>query len=176
MDLASYVSFGTSSADYYNQRNQRFETYQITSPINVGARNRGIELGYQQPIAGHFGVSANYTYADGSEDDNVELVGASRNTYNVGAYYEDDRFSTRLDYNFRSDYLVGLDRSFAQHEAGVGTLSASFNYQVSDNVTLACEALNLNNPVLKYYGNNKDQPRAFYSNGRQLYLGLRIKM
>ena len=29
---------------------------------------------------------------------------------------------------------------------------------------------NLNNPTLKYYALNKDQPRAFYKNGAQYYL------
>jgi len=30
--------------------------------------------------------------------------------------------------------------------------------------------------VLKYYGANKDQPTALYSNGRQYYFGLRAKL
>jgi len=29
--------------------------------------------------------------------------------------------------------------------------------------------------VLKYYGINTDQPRAFYDNGRQYYFGVRMK-
>ena len=29
---------------------------------------------------------------------------------------------------------------------------------------------NLNNPTLKYYALNEDQPRAIYQNGRQYYL------
>ena len=39
--------------------------YQIDRPINgSGGRNQGIELSYQQPIWGGFGVIANYTYSD----------------------------------------------------------------------------------------------------------------
>ena len=34
---------------------------------------------------------------------------------------------------------------------------------------------NLNNPTLKYYALNQDQPRAFYRNGAQYYLTLRAK-
>jgi len=30
--------------------------------------------------------------------------------------------------------------------------------------------------VIKMYAENKDQPRAFYVNGRTFYLGLRVKM
>jgi len=28
---------------------------------------------------------------------------------------------------------------------------------------------------MKYYANNTSQPRAFYSNGRQYYFGVRVK-
>ena len=34
---------------------------------------------------------------------------------------------------------------------------------------------NLNDPTLKYFALNEDQPRAFYKNGAQYYLNLRIK-
>jgi iron complex outermembrane receptor protein len=41
-------------------------------------------------------------------------------------------------------------------------------------VTLTFDVLNLNNPTLKYYGANTDQPRAFYKNGRQYYAGVQL--
>ena len=40
---------------------------------------------------------------------------------------------------------------------------------------LTLDALNLNDPKLKYYALNKDQPRSVYQNGRQYYLNLRVK-
>ena len=43
-------------------------------------------------------------------------------------------------------------------------------------MTLSLDAMNLNNPVLKYYADNTDQPTAFYVNGRQYYVTLRAKM
>ena len=59
---------------------------------------------------------------------------------------------------------------------GYGNLAASVSYKLSDRLSLQFDALNLNNPVLKYYGDNKDQPRAFYSNGRQFYFGVRAAL
>ena len=82
----------------------------------------------------------------------------------------------RLAYTYRSDYLVGLDRSTTQYEAGVGNLAMSASYKLSDRFSLQFDALNLNNPVLRYYGDNKDQPRAFYSNGRQFFFGVRAAL
>jgi iron complex outermembrane receptor protein len=178
MDLSSYVTYGTTSATYFKQTPPpgHQQVYQITRPLNTSGTNKGFELALQQPIGAGFGINANYTYADGKEKDGSELVGSSKNTYNLEGYFENDRFSTRLAYTYRSDFLVGLDRSFAQHEAAEGSLAASINYKLNDRFSLTFDALNLNNPTLKMYGNNKDQPRAFYSSGRQFYFGVRMQM
>ena len=177
MDMASYVGYGTSKQKFANTSNGgAIETYTITAPVNVQAKNKGFELGYQQALFGGFGVSANYTYASGRDSDGKKLVGSSKDTYNLEGYFENDVWSARLAYTYRSDYLVGLDRATTQYEAGVGTLAASLNYKINDHVSLQFDALNLNNPILKYYGDNKDQPRAFYSNGRQFFFGLRATL
>ena len=103
------------------------------------------------------------------------LVGASRNTYNVVGYYENYGFSARIAYTYRSHFFVGLDRSTAEFQDDTGVLAASLQYKINDNLTLTFDALNLNNPTLKYYAENTDQPRAFYKNGRQYYAGVLIK-
>ena len=72
-------------------------------------------------------------------------------------------------------FFVGLDRSTAEFQDDTGTLAASLSYNVLPNVALTFDALNLNNPTLKYYAENTDQPRAFYKNGRQYYAGVRVK-
>ena len=36
--------------------------------------------------------------------------------------------------------------------------------------------LNITNETIRYYAANKDQPRAFYTNGRQFYFGVRLKL
>jgi len=54
-------------------------------------------------------------------------------------------------------------------------LSASFNYNITKNLVLTLSGQNLNNPILKNYVYNKDQPARFYANGVQYYAGLRFK-
>ncbi len=176
MDLNNYVGFGTYQTQLLNIRTDSFETYTISAPINTSGSVKGVELAWQSPIVGDFGGFANYTYADAEEDNGADLVGASKNTYNVGAYYENARFGARLAYSRRSDFFVGLDRSSPQYQDATGTLSASMSYTLNDHISFTFEGLNLNNPTLKYYGLNEDQPRAFYTNGRQFYLGIRVKM
>ena len=70
---------------------------------------------------------------------------------------------------------MGLDRSFAEYEAAIGSLDASINVNVTDHFKINLDALNLTNEVLKYYATNTDQPRAFYTNGRQYYVGVTYK-
>ena len=176
MDMSSYVTFGTSQQVYRNNTFKRFDTYTISSPTNIGAQNKGFELSWQQDLWGGFGALANFTLTDGSADDHLAVVGNSKDTYNVEAYYEKNDISARLAYTYRSAFSGGLYNSFPQVMDGTGNLAASFSYKVSDNISLTFDALNLNNAVLKYYGENKDQPIAFYSNGRQYYFGLRAKM
>ena len=173
MDMGSYVTYGTAQLTYFNNSFKRFDSYTISSPTNIGAKNKGVELAYQQNLWGGFGVVANYTYTDGSADDGLAVVGNSKNTYNAEAYYEDDKLSARLAYTYRSAFSGGLYNSFPQVMAGTGNLAASLNYKINEKLSITFDALNLNNAVLRYYGQNKDQPIASYSNGRQYYLGLR---
>jgi iron complex outermembrane receptor protein len=188
MDLDNYVGFGTYQTQLLNIRTGQFETYTISAPTNSKGRVTGLELSWQQPIANVFGVIANYTYADHEEKRSCpapvtpydscikDLVGASKNTYNIIAYYEDKGFGARLAYNYRSSFFVGLDRSSPQYQDDTGVLSASLSYSLNNNVSFNFEALNLNDPILKYYGANTDQPRAFYANGRQYYFSVRFKL
>jgi len=173
MDMGSYVTYGTANITYFNNSFKRFDSYTISSPTNIGAKNKGVELAYQQNLWGGFGVVANYTYTDGKADDGLAVVGNSKTTYNTEAYYEDDKLSARLAYTYRSAFSGGLYNSFPQVMAGTGNLAASVNYKINEKLSITFDALNLNNAVLRYYGQNKDQPIASYSNGRQYYLGLR---
>jgi iron complex outermembrane receptor protein len=175
MDLSNYVGFGNHQVSLLNIRTGTFDAFTISSPTNSSGKVKGLELAYQQQLPLGFGVQANYTYADAKETGDRDLVGASKNTYNIIGYYENYGFSARLAYTYRSHFFVGLDRSTPEYQDDTGTLAASLGYTINDNVTITFDALNLNDPTLKYYGANTDQPRAFYKNGRQYYAGVRIK-
>ena len=176
MDISSYVDYGTAPVNFFDSTHHAEATYIITSPVNIAAKNKGFELGWQQALPWNLGAVVNYTYTDGKTSTGAEMVGNSKNTYNIEAYYDDDTFSTRLAYTYRSSFLAGLNSSFAQHEDGVGTLAMSAEYKLNKLLTFTFDALNLNNPTLKYYGENKSQMEALYSSGRQFYLGVRLSL
>jgi iron complex outermembrane receptor protein len=176
MEMSSYVDYGTSQQTFFNQQKNNFALYNITLPVNTTAEVRGAELAWTQPLWLGFGAQANLTYANGQTGLDTPMVGQSAITYNVGAYYEAHGFSAHLDYTYRSHYLVGLDHSSLENEAGIGNLGAALNYEISRNLSLSLNLLNLGNETLRYYAADTSQPRAFYSNGRQYYFGVRFKL
>jgi iron complex outermembrane recepter protein len=181
MDLSSYISYGTAQSSYVNMTLTGmnpvpvYSTYTITSPFNSSGHDEGMELSWEQPIWGGFGVQANYTYANGVDNNGGPLVGDSKNTANLVGYYENDWLSTRLSYNYRSKMLVGLDRSSAENQNAYNTLDASVQFTVTDWASFSIDALNLTNQTLKYYAGTETAPRALYSNGTQIYAGVRVK-
>ena len=181
MDMSSYVAYGTIKRDYVDRSHSLVgqpplvATYTLSVPTNVGATNRGLELGWQQTF-GVVGGELNYTYTDGKVSDGTEMVGNSKNTYNVVAFYDDGTFNARLAYTYRSSFLAGLNNASIQHMDNEGDLAASVNWKLNEHLSLTFDALNLNNPKLKYYGADRSQPLSSYSNGRQFYLGVRLSL
>jgi iron complex outermembrane receptor protein len=90
-------------------------------------------------------------------------------------YYDRGPLNVRLAYTYRSHYFVGLDRSSAENQDNYGQLDGSISFAVTKNVALTVDALNITNRKLKYYAQNKTQPRAVYSNGTQIFFGARAK-
>jgi iron complex outermembrane receptor protein len=178
MDLTSFIGLGhvTQTFKTFNQNYpEGFDAqYVLTVPVNSSGSVKGIELAYEQPFFDNFGVAFNYTYADGEEKGGGPLVGTSKHTYNASGYYEDEHFNARISYTYRSSFYSGLDRSTAFYQAGIGSVSASLGYKLDENWSFSLDGLNLNNPELKYYALNRDQPRAFYVNGRQYYFTVHL--
>jgi iron complex outermembrane receptor protein len=185
MDLRNYVSYGSEIKSYVTfdslHPDGREVLYNLTVPVNARGRVDGLELAYVQALGQYFGLNANYTYADGKQTSDVtggddRLVGTSKNTYNLGGFFENRHFNARIGYTFRSAFYSGLDRSSAFSQANFGTLSASLGYTITDNFSVTFDGMNLNDPTLKYYATGEVQPRAFYRNGSQFYLNVRFKL
>jgi iron complex outermembrane receptor protein len=191
--LRNYVAYGSETKTYTTfgsiyPGGVAQVPYLLTVPVNAKGRVEGLELAYQQAFTENIGVAGNYTYADGKQTSLVQtstitpgasdnrLVGTSKNTYNVSGYFENNTFNARVSYTYRSSFYSGLDRSSAFSQDAIGSLSAALGYTMNDHFSITLDAMNLNNPTLKYYALNQTQPRAFYKNGAQYYLNFRFKL
>jgi iron complex outermembrane receptor protein len=150
--------------------------YQIDRPVNgPGGNIQGAELSYQQPIAGGFGVIANYTYSDASSDNGDPVPGNSKNTGNLTAYFENQRFGARLSYNYRSEYFIDNDRGRQLYSDATDTLDLSINVNITDNFAVTFDGVNLlDEELFQYYDNLKNRPARYYDNGPIYYLGVRF--
>ncbi|MCV2368159.1 TonB-dependent receptor [Roseateles oligotrophus] len=191
MDLKSYVSLGTFKGTFLNTQTGKLEEYTLTAAKNTTASVNGIELNIDMPIGAGFGFNSNYTYADGKEtsdgckaeqakgkDQACDMLGNSKNSFNIGGYYEAYGFNARVAYNRRSAFLNGLSRADAIYQDTSGTWMASLGYDFTPNLALTFDAKDINKPILKSYkydGANNKQPQSFYDNGAQYYLTLRAK-
>ncbi|KQV56454.1 hypothetical protein ASC95_28845 [Pelomonas sp. Root1217] len=184
MQMGSYITNGSFTGTYpvlLGNTNQQGGVQQlvnrqfvVTGLTNKKASVTGMEFAFETPIANNFGVSANYTFADGHDQDGHVLRGDVKNSFTVGGFFENDQFSARLNYSYTDDIFIGTDRGTDYFQKGTGVLSASLGYKFNDNFALSLDAQNLNDPKLKYYA-SEVQPRAIYKNGRQFYLTARIK-
>jgi TonB-dependent receptor len=146
------------------------QTFTVSLPINgTGGKLYGVELGYQQPFSflpvDGFGIMANLTLTE-SEGDVTQggvtttqaLEGQSDESYNLVGYYDSDRFSVRLAYSFRGEYvrayrggnLVG-DVPHTQYIDDRSQLDVSARYHLNDNVSFYLDAINLNSEDYYFY-------------------------
>lgn len=166
--------------------------YTVTRPINgEGATVKGFELSLQTPFSflpapfDGFGALVNYTYADSESTIQFNgqtittlLPGQSESSYNLIGYYEKGRFSGRLAYAWRDEFLSEVRASDAERSnftADYGQLDASFQYALTDNVSLVMDALNITEEETFLFSENRDRNRTFGETGRFVTFGLRGK-
>jgi iron complex outermembrane receptor protein len=150
------------------------DNWTVNRYVNAGGgKITGAELQGQRGFGNGFGVAANYTYADAtapaaSYQDELNLFTlSSRHTANLVGYYETAVYSARLAYNWRSEYMVRENGWYGNrmHDA-IGSLDLSLGWNVTKNLRLSFEALNLTKEDDVQYGaGNAAKQRASLQNG-----------
>ncbi|MDP5031712.1 TonB-dependent receptor, partial [Paraglaciecola sp.] len=150
-----------------------------------GSDLTGIEFNWQQPLdmlVEGLGFTANYTLVDAdkvqaSEDGPLlTLDGLSETSYNLVAYYENDVFGARFAYNYRDGFVNNGtnyfgDGSFTDEYS---QLDFSASYNVTENVSIDFEALNITDEVLIQL-NSLGINRGLEDVGKRFTLGVRAK-
>jgi iron complex outermembrane receptor protein len=120
----------------------------------------------------------NYTLTDSKANDvttfvdgQVMLSDASKHSANASVYYEEEDFSARVSYNYRSAYMLRETGAYGRrlHEA-YGTIDMSAKYNFNENITISLDVNNLleNNSIQK--GNYaKPLPNSGFTKGFPLY-------
>jgi len=140
-----------------------------------GGKIQGVELGVTQPIWGGFGVQANYTYSDAEATNGDPIPGNSEDTFNLIGYFENSLLSARLAYTYRSEFFVTFDRSTRLNQEALDQLDASLQVNLTDQMALTFDAINLTDETIEQYASETFRPRAIYDNGRTYYAGVRFR-
>ena len=165
-DLQGLISQGASERTFVGPSGVTV-IGEVNGPANVDSGTlRGFELAYQQvydflpgALSG-LGTQFTYTYVDAGELNNptnfvarsafaagLPLAGMSEHTVNAVVFYEDERHSARLAYNWRSEYLLTpRDDIFPFNPIfgeSTGQLDGSYFYTVNDSIKVGVQGVNL---------------------------------
>lgn len=147
----------------------------------------GAEINWQQNLEflpgiwSGLGFLANYTYTESEADlpfglGSSDLSGTSRDTYNLALFFDAERFSAQLAYNYRSKFIDSFnveDPSLDVYWDERGTLDFTTSYRLTNNLTVFGEANNLTDSKgVRFQG---DQNRIYESEqfGRSWVIGIR---
>jgi len=164
------------------------------------ARVKGIELSYSHALRllpapwNGLIVGANASFNSASADISrydiaskrvlsreIRLPGQSKQIVNLMVGYENGPVSTRLALNHKSNYLlqVGgdiLDATADAYVDGQRQIDFSFSYQLSKNVQLSLEGINLNNEKYYVYQGAKAYNMQYEQYGRTYKLSLKANL
>lgn len=180
--------------DYITQQNVNIDipgrgTVLLSTQVNGGkAKVYGVEAAYNQvftflpaPFDG-LGVQASYThtsveanYTAGARPIRDDLIGLSKNSYNIVGFYEKGPLSTRLSYVWRDTYLSGTGSTTQAptYTAPFGSLDGNVSVRVNDRLTLSLEGINLSGARLYTYNDKTVRFGEINYYGRTILFGAR---
>jgi len=145
--------------------------WNISQPSNTDEKSvDGFEVAVQHLFGETgFGAAANATIVDGDTSFNVDsleqqspLVGLS-DSANLQLFYEKHGLSVRATYAWRDSYLLGVGQAQGssdnppQYAKSFGQWDLSVNYDVTEELTVFFEGINLNNETEEGYGRYEEQ-------------------
>lgn len=161
-------------------------SWNIKKPNNVNQMNiNGVELAWQHWLwDSGFGFAANYTLVNGDIDYDVERVDEQfalpgmSDSANFSVFYEKDGLQGRLAYNWRDTFLSAMGQAEAggpapQFTEAFGQLDISVSYQLTDNLSIFAEGINILEQEKRVYGRYEEQMLLAQQNSARYSIGAR---
>jgi TonB-dependent receptor len=145
----------------------------------------GLEFNVQHMFgATGFGVQANYTYVhsglkydNASQGEQFALVGLS-NSANLVGIYEDAKWSARLAYNWRGEFLASTFDAAGPnpiYTEPFGQLDISVSYNITPKLTASFEGINVTDATMRSHGRTQQMAEYVTQTGPRWMAGLRYK-
>ena len=144
----------------------------------------GAEVSFQQAWENGLLFSANYTLSDGETnlpsgsvygERAIPFFKQAKHTGNITFGYNKDAWDVRLTGNYRSSYLddIGDDALSDRYTDDFFQLDLTARYQVSDDLLLTGQIMNLNDAPEYYYFGNDSRLSQYDEYGSTVQVGLR---
>lgn len=182
--IDKFLSSNTEDLVYKDADNPSIEyTFKDTRVRNnESATAKGFEFALQHAFENGLGGQLNYTYVESSAEyspgvEAYAIEGLSPHSYNIVVFYEKNGFNIRLAYNYRDEFLI---RSSGQQGApetreAYGQLDLSASVDISDNLSLFLEGINLTDEDTKEYSVYKNRFKEWDDTGSRYTVGIRAK-
>ncbi|MDB5703644.1 MAG: TonB-dependent receptor [Sphingomonas bacterium] len=184
----AYVQTINNTLDVNANSTDPLYQFQVTRPINnKDAKIWGVEIAGQYFLGNTgIGVSAAYTMVRGDvgfnigaspSEDQFALLGLS-DTFNATLIYDKNGLSARLAYNWRDKFLSGINRQGSRNPeftAPFGQLDMNISYDVTKNISVTLEGINLLEESVRTYARDKTELWYAQELDRRFMLGARFK-
>jgi iron complex outermembrane recepter protein len=189
-EVESFTVVVTQSIFVMDQAGGREGPVQV--PINGEDGDiKGIELTAQYAFDWGLGFNVNYTYSDSESpffndiDSNLPIPGVPENAFNVQVYYQNRGFEARVAYGWRDESFdsnfgfpdavngTALTRTLGVWNRDYGQLDAQIGYQVTDQLGVTLEAINITEEDQSRYLQYENLPFTFDSGSRRILFGIR---
>jgi TonB-dependent receptor len=130
-----------------------------------------------------FGINANATFVSGDvsydislpQDQNQFALTGLSDSYNFIAFYENDRFSARILFNHRDEFLANTNWSdnIPRYVEEYQQLDFNVGWRVTDGLVFTLEGINMLEEPIVYRGRTEQQVQAYIESDRRLMLGAR---
>ncbi len=160
----------------------------VQQPTNQASANiTGWELNWVHFFTGAlngFGIQANTTFVDGdigfdlladpNTEDQFALTGLSDSS-NLVVFYENDRYSARVLYNQRGEFLsnTNVGNRVPRFVDDYSQLDFSASFAATDNLTFTLEGINMLEEPVVFRGRTDKQVQSFIEGDRRLLVGAR---
>lgn len=146
----------------------------------------GFEVFGNYTMENGLGVVANLTLLDSEKTDvsldgqklgESPLPGTADESFNFSIFYEQDSYSLRASYNYRSEQVLGLASGLTLFQDEYDQVDVNASYSITENITANVSIVNLTkSEQYAYLGEDTDD--RFVSNaysGRRAYVGLNFR-
>ncbi len=173
---------GNGNAVFLGNSDDPFYIFNLAQPINRYSGDLdGFEVAIQHLFENNFGVVANATFVGGDTDADRAALGEQfalpgfGDAANLSVFYEDEKVSVRLLYNFKGETYAGMDQYNPLYVVERAQVDFNAYYNLDENTQVFFEAINITDSEVELYSRYEEMTFLYQDHGPIYKAGFRVK-